>query len=109
MTTMLLDETYGFSSGVLVRVFNTLIDQLRQDEPPIRPRWMAEDWLNVVNTAQAPELAEDKLAEDKLADDIPSLSDFPLFNFMTSGLPQVSRTDEPPLNTKHYNGGGMKI
>ena len=69
MTTMLLDETYGFSSGVLVRVFDTLIDQLRQEEPPSKPRWMTDTWFNIVNSAQAPELDLDEPAEDKLADD----------------------------------------
>ena len=77
MTTMLLDETYGFSSGVLVRAFDTLIDQLRQEEPPSKPRWMTDTWFNIVNSAQAPELEletppgdePDEAAEDKPADD----------------------------------------
>ena len=56
MTTMLLDETYGFSSGVLVRAYDTLIDQLRQEEPPSGPRWMTDTWFDIVNAAQAPEL-----------------------------------------------------
>ena len=77
MTTMLLDETYGFSSGVLARIFNTLIEQLRQEEPPSKPGWMTDTWFDIVNAVQAPELdletppddGPEEPAEDKPDDD----------------------------------------
>ena len=64
MTTMLLDETHGFSSGVLARVFDTLIDQLRLEEPPSKPKWMTDVWFNIVNAAHIPKLDLDEPPED---------------------------------------------
>ena len=70
MTTMLLDKTYGFNSGVLARLFNTLFDQLRQDEPPNEPGWMMQAWLDIVNRAQAPELDQEELFGDEPEDEL---------------------------------------
>ena len=57
MGRLLLDKTYGFSSTVLARVFDTLIDELCRE--PIRDRregWMQTTCLRVIRTAKAPEL-----------------------------------------------------
>ena len=83
MLNLVEDEAYDFKSSVLARVFDTLIDKLRQKDLPAKENWMETVFLNTIDADRFPELDlkekteptesnEDELAEspeDKPGDD----------------------------------------
>ena len=66
MMTLADDDIYGFDSGILSRVFEGLLADLREVKPPEERDWMVDRWLNIVNASSAPELdLEEPPADDK--------------------------------------------
>ena len=63
-----VDKTYNFKSSLLVRLFDTLIDKLRQNDSLSESGWMVKTWVNIVSNAQTPELSLNELLEDKTPD-----------------------------------------
>ena len=64
MGKLLVDKTYNFKSSLLVRLFDTLIDKLRQNDSLSESGWMVKTWVNIVSNAQTPELSLNELLED---------------------------------------------
>ena len=62
-------NTYGFDSGTLSRVFDTLHAQLNQENMPPERGWMVKDWIRIVNAARSPELELEESPEEKPDDD----------------------------------------
>ena len=54
---LLVDKTYNFKSSLLVRIFDILIDKLRQSESLSESDWVVKTWVNIVSNAQTPELS----------------------------------------------------
>ena len=65
MLNLVEDEAYDFKSSVLARVFDTLIDKLRQKNLPDKENWMETVFLNTIDADRFPEL---DLKEKKEAD-----------------------------------------
>ena len=65
---LLVDKTYDFKSSLLVRIFDTLIDTLRQNESLSESGWMVKTWVNIVGHAQMPELSLNEPQEDNTSD-----------------------------------------
>ena len=56
MTNLIQTKTYDFNSSLLVQIFDTLVGQLRQKEPPSEEDWMVKTCVDMVNDAQTPGL-----------------------------------------------------
>ena len=75
MLNLVEDEAYDFKSSVLARVFDTLIDKLRQKDLPDKENWMETVFLNTIDSDRFPmlDLVEqkepDEPAQDKPADE----------------------------------------
>ena len=72
MLNLIEGELYDFKSHVLAKVFDTVIDELRQEALPTEPNWMEKLWLDVIEEAWTPKLdLEEPEESDESADDKP--------------------------------------
>ena len=53
---LLADKSYAFRSSVLVRIFDTLIQRLREQDLPIEKDWVAQTWLHTITESRSPKL-----------------------------------------------------
>ena len=79
MLNLVEDEAYDFKSSVLARVFDTLIDKLRQQNLPDKENWMETVFLNTIDADRFPELdlkeQEQSDKQDESVEDEPAESD----------------------------------
>ena len=76
MLNLVEDEAYDFKSSVLARVFDTLIDKLRQKDLPAKENWMETVFLNTVDADRFPELdLKEKKEASKSDEDEPAEPD----------------------------------
>ena len=72
MLNLVEDEAYDFKSSVLARVFDTLIDKLRQKNLPDKENWMETVFLNTIDADRFPELdLKEKKEEAESEEDEP--------------------------------------
>ena len=72
MLNLVEDEAYDFKNSVLARVFDTLIDKLRQINLPDKENWMETVFLNTIDADRFPELDLKEKKEAGKSDDIES-------------------------------------
>ena len=53
---LLADKTYDFRSSLLVRIFDTLFERLRDKELSPEKDWVAKIWLNLIDESRYPKL-----------------------------------------------------
>ena len=56
MLNLVEDEAYDFKSSVLAKVFDTLIDKLRQENLAAKENWMETVFLNTIDAERFPML-----------------------------------------------------
>ena len=64
MCKLLIDKTCNFRSSLLVQIFDTLIEQLREKAIPTEKHWMDETWLNIIDESRFPKLELNELSNE---------------------------------------------
>ena len=63
---LLADKTYDFRSSLLVRIFDILIEFLREKELPPEKEWVAKTWLNIITESQSLKLDLNDLSNERV-------------------------------------------
>ena len=64
MGKLLVDKTYNFRSSLLVTIFDTLIEQLREKALPTEKDWMEKTWLKIIAEYRFPKLDLNELSNE---------------------------------------------
>ena len=60
---LLADQTYDFRSSLLVRIFDVLIEKLRDTKLPSEKDWVANTWLNIIHESRFLQLELNKSSQ----------------------------------------------